>query len=110
MRLGEVLRLFVKAIDVCLELFEVHSPNPTTPDLDGGEFARPDERVDLGHAYVEIRSDVLERQEARPDRGGLPVRAITIWVRSHVSQDSTERPRLRISEAVSFGLVHRKVV
>ena len=110
MGLGEALRLFVKSIDVRLELFEVHSPDPTAPDLDGRELARPDERVDLRHADVEIGRNVLERQEARLERGSLPGRAVAIWVRSHASHDSTERLRLLASDAVSFGLMPRKVV
>ena len=56
---GPRLRLLVEPVDERLELFSVDSPDAPAPDLDRGELARPDERVDLGNAHAQIGRDVL---------------------------------------------------
>ncbi len=66
---GPRLRLFVEPVDERLELLSVDPPDATAPDLDRGELARPDERVDLRNAHAQIGRDVVERQEARLDLG-----------------------------------------
>ena len=75
MRLGPFLSLFVEPLDVGLELGLVDPPDPAAPDLDGGELARANERVDLRDAHAEVGGDVLEREETRLDGRPLPARA-----------------------------------
>jgi hypothetical protein len=56
---GPSLGLVVEPLDVGLELALVDPPDAAAPDLDGGELARPDERVDLGDAHAQVGGDVL---------------------------------------------------
>ena len=66
---GPRLRLLVEPVDERLELLSVDPPHAPAPDLDRGELARPDERVDLRNAHAQIGRDVVERQEALLDLG-----------------------------------------
>ena len=72
MRLGPSLRFVVKPVDVGLELRLVHPPDAATADLDRGELARANERVDLGDADAQIGGDVLEREKAWLDGRLVP--------------------------------------
>jgi hypothetical protein len=56
---GPRLGLFVEPVDERLELLSVDSPDAAAPDLDRGELAGPDERVDLRNAHAQIGRDVL---------------------------------------------------
>ena len=56
---GPRLGLFVEPVDERLELLAIDPPHATAPDLDRGELARPDERVDLRNAHAQIGRDVL---------------------------------------------------
>jgi hypothetical protein len=62
-------RLLVHALDVALELDAVNPPHPASAELDGGQFAAADQRVDLGGPDVEDRGHVLQRVEPGLDAG-----------------------------------------
>src|SRR5215217_2324580 len=66
---GPVGRLLVHALDVALELEAVHPPHPAPAELDGGQLAAADQRVDLGDPDVEDRGHVLQRVEPGLDAG-----------------------------------------
>ena len=59
MSLRESFRLLVKPVHVILELFDVHAPYPSAPDLDGRQLARPHQGVHLRNADAEIDRNVL---------------------------------------------------
>lgn len=67
MSLRPLLRLAVEPVDVFLELLLADPPHAAAPDLDGRQLPRPDQRVDLGDADVEVPSHVLEGEESRLD-------------------------------------------
>lgn len=48
-------RLFFEVLQVRVELALVDPPHAAAPDLDGGEFAGANQRVDLGNADAQIR-------------------------------------------------------
>lgn len=59
------LGLAVKPLDVGVELLAVDPPDAAAADLHGGQIARPNQRVSLSDADVEIDRNVLERQKPR---------------------------------------------
>jgi hypothetical protein len=66
---GPFGRLLVHPLDVGLELVAVHPPHAPPAQLDGGQLAAADQRIDLRHPHVEDRGHVLERVEPRFDAG-----------------------------------------
>lgn len=56
---GPRLGLFVEPVDERLELLAIDPPDAPAPDLDRGELAGPDERVDLRNAHAQIGRDIL---------------------------------------------------
>lgn len=63
------LGLFVEPFDIGLELLPVDPPYAPAPDLDRGELARPNERVDLRDADAQVGGNAVQRQEAGLDLG-----------------------------------------
>jgi hypothetical protein len=72
MGLGPLLSLVVQPVDVGLELGLVDTPNAAPADLDRGQLARANERVDLRDADAQVGGDVLEREEAWLDGRLVP--------------------------------------
>lgn len=69
MFLRPALGFLVEPLDVFLELASVDPPHPAAPDLDSGQLARTDQRVDLGDADAQVGGDVIQGEEARFDLG-----------------------------------------
>ena len=69
MVLRPLLGLFVEPVDVFLELTPIDPPHPAPPDLDSGELAGTDERIDLRHADAQVGGHVVQGEEARFDLG-----------------------------------------
>ena len=87
MRFSPLLRLFVEAFDVRLELVPIDSPDATAADLDGGQFSRANQCVHLRNAHAEIRGHILEGQESRLDlRTRLFGRGLT-WHQPRIPAD-----------------------
>lgn len=59
MSLRPLLCLLVEAFDVGIELGPVHAPDTPPADLDGGELAGTNQRVDLRHAHRQVSRHVL---------------------------------------------------
>jgi hypothetical protein len=67
--------LFMKPLDVCIQLSPVDPPNAPAPELDSGQLTGSDDGIRLGGAHIEISRDVLECQQSRLDsRGARPLR------------------------------------
>jgi hypothetical protein len=62
---GPYLGLLVEPVHEGLQLVAIDAPDTPAADLDRGELARSDERVDLGDAHAEICGDVVKGQKAR---------------------------------------------
>ena len=86
MLLGPLFRLLVKPLDVGLELPSVHPPDPSAPDLDRGEVARSNKRVDLRNADAQVRGHIVEREETGLD-GRPPRRIVLLGHRAKLSPD-----------------------
>lgn len=69
MILSPLLGFFVEPVDVFLELTTIDSPHAAAPDLDSGELAGTDERVDLGHADAQVGGNSVQGEETRFDLG-----------------------------------------
>ncbi len=63
MRLRPRLGLLVESLEVALELRPICTPNPTAAKLDSRKVSGSNKRVDLRHADVQVRRNVLEGQE-----------------------------------------------
>jgi hypothetical protein len=63
--LGPLLGLLMEPLDIGLELPSIDPPDASAADLDRRKVARSDERIDLGHAHVEVIGDIFERHEPR---------------------------------------------
>ena len=81
------LRLFVKAIDIGLQLLAVDPPHSSAPDLDRGELARSNERVDLRNADAQVGRDVFESQESGLDVGPRLFRGWLAWHGPRIAGD-----------------------
>lgn len=99
MRLGPRLGLFMESLQVGLELCPIYAPDPSSAKLDGGKVPGPYESVNLGHADVQVRRNVLEGQEP-----GLDPSTFSRALRAHVSDDSTVSSQILVSEPVWFRL------
>lgn len=92
----------VEALDIRLQLPAIDPPDASSTDLDGGQLARPHERVDLGHADVEEVGNVFERHEARFNSERL--RAGTAGVIHVEAKNSTRSPRIRDFDSICSRL------
>ena len=63
------LGFFVKTLDVLLELLAVHTPYASTTDLDRGQLAGADERIDLRHADAQIFRHIVQGEKSCLDLG-----------------------------------------
>ena len=99
MRLRPRLGLLVESLEVGLELRPIYAPNPTAAKLDSRKVSGSNERVDLRHADVQVRRNVLEGQEP-----GLDPCTFSRALRAHVSDDSTATSQILVSEPVWFRL------
>lgn len=59
MLLSRRARALVKTIDVCIKSLSIDPPDPASSDLDGRQLTRPNKRVDLRHADIEIGRYIL---------------------------------------------------
>ncbi len=71
MLLSRRARALVKTIDVCIESLSIDPPDPASSDLDGRQLTRPNKRVDLRHADIEIGRYIGEGE--KPGLGDGPV-------------------------------------
>ena len=69
MLLRPSLGLLMKALYVVFELLAVHSPHASTADLDRGQLAGPDERVDLRHTDAQVLRHVIQGEKSCLDLG-----------------------------------------
>lgn len=93
------LSLLVHPLDVGLELSPVDAPDPASTEFDGRKIPRSDERIDLGHADVEIGRNIFEGQES-----GFDTRSFPRALGAHVSDDNTVTCQIHVSEPVWLRL------
>ena len=101
-RLSPRFCLFVKSLDVGLELAAVNAPHPATTELDSRKVTRSYECVDLRDADVQVCRNVLKRQEARFYDRSRTATVIGLGRTGHPRNDSTRCCRIPV-----FGSVCR---
>lgn len=83
MSLSPLLRFFVEALEVGLELCSVDTPNAAAPDLHRRQIPGAYERVHLRDAHAEVGRNILESHESRLDVRGGRLRALGRTLRGH---------------------------
>jgi hypothetical protein len=102
---GPLAGLLVKPRDVRLELLSVNPPLTAAANLYCRELAASDQRISLRHAHVQIRSDVLESQEARLDGGAAPALRAVVSHNAPNGNDST-----RLGRSLGFSPVWPRLI